>query len=43
METRVPDSIEWNFKLIAHHELQGFGGMGEGMAMQMARDGRRLL
>jgi hypothetical protein len=30
-------------RLIAHHELQGFGGMGEGMAMQAARDGRRIL
>jgi hypothetical protein len=32
-----------NFKLIAHHELDGFGGMGEGMAIQMAPDGRRIL
>ena len=30
-------------RLLAHHELQGFGGMGEGMAMQAARDGRRIL
>ena len=30
-------------RLIAHHELQGFGGVGEGMAMQLARDGRRIL
>jgi len=30
-------------KLLAHHELQGFGGMGEGMGMQIARDGRRIL
>ena len=22
--------ITWNFKLIAHHLLDGFGGMGEG-------------
>ena len=28
---------------LAHHELQGFGGIGEGMAMQLARDGRRIL
>jgi hypothetical protein len=33
----------WNFKLIAHHELAGFGGMGEGMAIQMAKDGRRII
>ena len=43
METRMPDQIEWNFKLIAHHELQGFGGMGEGMSIQIAKDGRRII
>jgi hypothetical protein len=32
-----------NFKLLAHHELNGFGGMGEGMSIQIARDGRRIL
>src|SRR5437660_3416973 len=35
--------ITWNFKLIAHHLLDGFGGMGEGMSIQIARDGRRIL
>ncbi|HLQ25945.1 MAG TPA: hypothetical protein VK138_08665 [Acidiferrobacterales bacterium] len=30
-------------RLLAQHELQGFGGLGEGMAMQLARDGRRIL
>ena len=30
-------------RLLARHELQGFGGLGEGMAMQLARDGRRIL
>src|ERR1041385_6664412 len=39
----MPDQIEWNFKLIAHHELQGFGGMGEGMSIQIAKDGRRII
>lgn len=33
----------WNFRLIGHHELNGFGGMGEGLSMQTARDGRRIL
>src|ERR1700732_865362 len=33
----------WNFQLLAHHELAGFGGMGEGMAIQMAKDGRRII
>ena len=35
--------ITWNFKLIAHHLLDGFGGMGEGMSIQIAPDGRRIL
>ena len=30
-------------KLLAHHELQGFGGMGEGMGLQLSKDGRRIL
>src|SRR4030095_13756962 len=32
-----------NMKLLAHHSLNGFGGMGEGMSMQLAKDGRRIL
>ena len=30
-------------KLLAQHTLNGHGGMGEGMSMQLARDGRRIL
>src|SRR5215471_10042085 len=37
------EPITWNFKLIGHHLLDGFGGMGEGMAIQIASDGRRIL
>ena len=37
------EPVTWNFKLLAHHELDGFGGMGEGMSMQIAPDGRRIL
>ena len=33
----------WNFKLLAQHDLGGFGGMGEGMSMQIAKDGRRII
>src|SRR6266404_4757632 len=33
----------WNFKLLAQHELGGFGGMGEGMSVQIAPDGRRII
>src|SRR5215470_20278407 len=40
---RPSESVCWNFKLLAHHELAGFGGMGEGMAVQVAKDGRRML
>ena len=32
-----------NFRQLAHHSLDGFGGMGEGMSMQLAKDGRRIL
>ena len=31
------------FKPLAHHDLNGFGGLGEGMAIQIAPDGRRIL
>ena len=41
--TRADQTLAWNMRLLAHHELQGFGGMGEGMALQAARDGRRIL
>ncbi len=40
---RADQTLALNMKLLAHHELAGFGGMGEGMAMQQARDGRRIL
>lgn len=32
-----------NMKLLAHNELSGFGGIGEGINMQKTRDGRRVL
>src|ERR1700754_2090478 len=37
------EPVSWNFKLLAQHELGGFGGMGEGMAVQIAPDGRRII
>src|SRR5438067_330886 len=40
---RTGEPLAWNFKLLAHHELGGFGGMGEGMAVQIAKDGRRII
>ena len=33
----------WNFKLLAQNDLGGFGGMGEGMSVTIAKDGRRII
>ncbi len=41
--SRPENTLALNMRLLAHHELQGFGGMGEGMGMQLTRDGRRIL
>ena len=35
--------VIWNFKLLAQNNLGGFGGMGEGMAVQIAPDRRRII
>jgi hypothetical protein len=35
--------VTWNFKLLAQNDLGGFGGMGEGMSVQIAKDGRRII
>src|SRR5881296_2526061 len=43
MKPRPDQALSLNMKLLSHHELQGFGGIGEGMGMQLARDGRRVL
>src|SRR5439155_1815522 len=43
MKPRPDQALSLNMKLLSHHELQGFGGIGEGMGMQLARDGRRIL
>src|SRR5665213_577631 len=32
-----------NMKLIAHDTLQGHGGIGEGMSLQLAKGGRRIM
>ena len=37
------NSMIWNFKLLSHNTLDGFGGIGEGMSMQLTKDGRRIL
>jgi hypothetical protein len=41
--TRPEQTLAWNMNLLAHHELQGFGGLGEGISMQQTKDGRRIL
>jgi hypothetical protein len=33
----------YGFRLLAHDDLRGFGDIGEGMAIQKAPDGRRIL
>ena len=43
LTSRASDSVLWNFNLLAHHELAGFGGMGEGMSIQGTKDGRRIM
>ncbi|GAA5234578.1 LVIVD repeat-containing protein [Verticiella sediminum] len=40
---RADQTLAHNMTLLAHHELAGFGGLGEGIAMQLADDGRRIL
>ncbi|MDX3907160.1 MAG: hypothetical protein QHC78_15840 [Pigmentiphaga sp.] len=35
--------MAFNMRLLAQHELGGYGGLGEGMALQQAPDGRRIL
>src|SRR3954454_7068188 len=37
------EPVTWNFKLLSQNDLGGFGGMGEGMAVQIAKDGRRII
>ena len=40
---RSDKALSLNMKLLSQHELAGFGGLGEGTAMQIAKDGRRIL
>src|ERR1700687_1764296 len=41
--SQTNDTLIWNFKVLGHNTLDGFGGMGEGMSLQLAKDGRRIL
>ncbi len=40
---RADQTLSLNMRLIGHHDLGGFGGLGEGMSLQKTRDGRRIL
>jgi hypothetical protein len=40
---RAAQTLTYNMKLLGHHELDGFGGIGEGCTMQLTKDGRRIL
>jgi hypothetical protein len=40
---RGDQTLSHNMTLLAHHDLGGFGGMGEGMSLQKTKDGRRIL
>src|SRR5262245_57438778 len=40
---QASQTLALNMKLIAQHELQGFGGVGEGISLQPTKDGRRIL
>lgn len=35
--SRADQTLAWNMTLIGHHELSGFGGIGEGMTHSLAR------
>jgi hypothetical protein len=40
---QAAQTISRNMKLVSHNELAGFGGVGEGINMQVTKDGRRIL
>ena len=40
---RPDQTLALNMKLLAQHELAGYGGLGEGMSLQLTADGRRIL
>ncbi len=40
---KADQTLSRNMTLLAHHELGGFGGLGEGMGLQITKDGRRIM
>ncbi|MEJ5990689.1 hypothetical protein WG902_11870 [Ramlibacter sp. PS3R-8] len=41
--SRADQTLSLNMTLLAQHELEGYGGLGEGVALQLTKDGRRIL
>jgi len=41
--SKSDQTLSRNMTLLAHHELGGFGGLGEGMGLQITKDGRRIM
>ena len=39
----MTNSSSKNMKLISHNTLTGFGGIGEGVSLQVAKGGRRIM
>ena len=39
----MPQDKSWNMKLVSQNTLGGFGGMGEGMGIQITKDGRCIM
>ena len=39
----MSETISQNMTLVSHNDLGGFGGVGEGMAIQVANNGKRIL
>jgi hypothetical protein len=37
------ENAVWNFKQLSHHQLNGFGNVGEGISQQKTKDGRYIL
>ncbi len=42
-QSQAAQTISRNMKLVSHNELAGFGGVGEGINMQVTKNGRRIL
>ncbi len=41
--SKADQTLARNMTLLAHHEIGGFGGLGEGMGLQITKDGRRIM